>query len=89
MTHTGCTADRLQYVAMRLGNGCFCRHWLHWNYPSRDPWLMAVSCLDSEGGRMRAPLEKLGFTRIDHAGLIVYTIPRLDDEGRPFRSKSL
>jgi hypothetical protein len=30
-----------------------------------------------------------GFTRVHHEGLIVYTIPRTDEAGQPYRSRLL
>jgi hypothetical protein len=84
----GMTADRLQSIALRLGNSCWCRHWLHWNYPRQDPWLMAVSCFDYSGPPTFPALVRRGFTleRLE-SGLIVYTVPRLDGAGNPFRSE--
>ena len=79
-------ADRLQSIAARLGNSFWTRHWLHWNYPLSDPWLMAISCLDSEGNPVHVALEGRGFVKIHHSGLIVYTVPRTDERGEPFRS---
>lgn len=81
------TADRLQSIASRLGNSFWCRHWLHWNYPQQVPWLMAVSCLTFGGSPVHVALEREGFTRIAPDGLIVYTAPRTDERGEPFRSE--
>lgn len=80
------TADCLQNYAIRLGNSAWCRHWMHWNYPEQDPWLMAISLLDIKGRPTTAGLEVHGFARVEHDGLIVYTIARTDHAGQPFRS---
>jgi hypothetical protein len=81
------TSDRLQSIARRLGNSFWCRHWLHFNYPLQEPWLMAVSCLDGDGNPLNVALEGLGFVKVHHGDLIVYTVPRTDERGEPFRSK--
>lgn len=83
------TADELHRLARRLGNSFWCRHWLHFNHPVQDPWLMAISCLDGDGNPLMVALERHGFTRAVHeGGLIVYTVPRTDERGEPYRSKS-
>jgi hypothetical protein len=82
------TAECLRYYATRLGNSFWCRHWLHWNYPEREPWLMAISCRDGSGVPIRAGLEAHGFAHLNHDGLHVYTVPRTDETGLPFRSPS-
>jgi hypothetical protein len=32
--------------ASHLANAAFVRYWLHWNYPCRDPWVMALEVRD-------------------------------------------
>ena len=39
-------ATELQNLARLLSNNSFVSHWLHWNYPQRKPWLMAIECKD-------------------------------------------
>jgi hypothetical protein len=82
----GMTAAELQRIASRLGNAMWCRYWLHWNYPVQEPWLMAISCKAVDGDPI--DLEDMGphgFAREDGEGLIVYTVARTDDDGKPFR----
>jgi hypothetical protein len=83
----GITADELQHITLRLANACWCRYWLHWNYPVQGPWLMALSCHESDGSPSDLELESEGFTRVDYEGLLIYTVPRVDDAGSPFRSR--
>ncbi len=91
------TADELQRVARMLGNQCWCRYWLHWNYPQTEPWEMAISCVSmrmSDSGNVRisdpVPVEELkarGARAEVVDGLIYYIIARTDESGKPFRSE--
>ncbi len=56
------TASELQRIALRLSNQCFVRHWLHWNYPCVDPWVMAIECRDAKHNPIRVKdLDQAGF----------------------------
>jgi hypothetical protein len=43
------TADALQATVLRLANAYPTRWWLHWNYPCRTPWVMAVQVYPTSG----------------------------------------
>lgn len=45
------TATELQNIVLRLANSGYVRYWLHWNYPHREPWVMAVSTLEMPADR--------------------------------------
>lgn len=90
------TADRLQLLVTLLSRGAWVRHWLHWNYPSESPWLMAIDIRDS-GNRpidMNGEMEKSGFTRLANWEPIttgectIWTIPRTNRDGTPYVSGS-
>jgi hypothetical protein len=80
------TADELQRIALRLSNSGYCRHWLHWNDPSQEPWLMAIRVIDSSGWRVPIKdLETRGFRLDAHPGYF-YTVERTNEDGTPFRT---
>lgn len=68
-----------------LSNSCYVRHWLHYNYPSKKPWLMAIAARDEQGPVEVPDLERDGFTKQREAdGIILYTIERTGEDGEPF-----
>jgi hypothetical protein len=91
------TADQLQSIAMQLSRSGWARHWVHFNYPQQSPWLMAIDVRDHEGKplELEGEMEKLGFTRtlegeMDATGsCVIYTVPRTDDAGLPYRSVAM
>lgn len=57
------TANELQNLVRSLSNSCWVRYWLHYSYPSRSPWLMAIECRNESGASPELPeLIELGFT---------------------------
>ena len=38
------TLERFERIVLRLANQTAVRYWIHWNYPCRDPWVMALKC---------------------------------------------
>jgi hypothetical protein len=77
------TIDELQRFALRLANAGWTRYWMHYNYPCRDPWLMAIEVIDHHGLPAHIPdLEGLGFSH--EFGR--YVIARTNDDGTPFES---
>lgn len=40
------TANELQDIVRLLANQTYTRYWLHFNYPQKEPWLMAISVRD-------------------------------------------
>jgi hypothetical protein len=82
------TASRLQSIAMLLSRSCYVRHWLHFNYPQQEPWLMAIS-VKGAGDQFNGlvdELTKTGFTLAHHEGLEIFTVPRTTEAGKPYRS---
>lgn len=47
------TSDELGKIALRLSHNWFIQHWLHWNYPSESPVVMAMEARDSFGENVR------------------------------------
>ena len=83
----GLTADALQLVALSLSNSTWCRHWLHWNYPQRSPWLMAVNCREADGTPARlyaSDLERRGFRRENLEGADYWTVERIHEDETPY-----
>lgn len=79
------TADKFQNIVLRLANASFVRYHLHWNYPCRDPWVMAVQVRDHDGKAVHVlPLDARGF-EWDEVNR-VHVIDRTDEDGTPFRS---
>ena len=82
------TASKLQSIVRNFARGAWVRYWLHWNYPEREPWMMAIQARDDSGSVHEIPdLERVGFIRTDHHGTLVYVIERTDKDGSPFRSE--
>ena len=63
-------SSTLQDLVVKLSNGCWCRYWLHHNYPNRNPWVMAIECRQfgyDESGKFglypvkAGGMEELGF----------------------------
>jgi hypothetical protein len=80
----------LQRIATRLGNQAWTRHWLHYNRPCEDPWLMAIQVVGFTREGLRPvrvlALERLGFRETLPAFKgSIYVIERTDDEGNPFK----
>lgn len=78
------TADQFQRIATVVSNKAFCRHWLHFSYPSQEPWLMALQIRDHDG----IPIEMEG---LEEKGLfknedLFYIARRVDEKGDPFTS---
>lgn len=82
------TVDKLQSLVLLLANVESTRYWLHWNYPARAPWLMAVAIRGERGKRprecLRHDMTSQGFAW-DPTNE-VWTIERTDDDGKPFGS---
>lgn len=86
------TAPQLQTLAMLLSRSLWVRHWLHWNYPCRDPWLMAISVHDADGchpferSGIADELTKAGFVMEDQGkGDAVFVIRRTNENGTPYQ----
>lgn len=88
------TLEKLQDLARLLGNSTWCRWWAWWSYPSREPWEIALSCIEiideGRGPRARAvPLPDLlaqGFREERRGRALYYVIARTNEDGTPFRS---
>ena len=83
----GLTADQLLSVALRLSNSNWCRHWMHWNYPQRSPWLMAVNCREADGtpaSLYAGDLERRGFRLELLDGAEYWIVERVQDDGTPY-----
>jgi len=57
----------LQRIVLLLSNQGWTRYWVHWNYPQRSPWKMAISFSlprDEKqfGSNLKRVLAKQGFT---------------------------
>lgn len=39
-------AGEFQNLFLVLANQCPARYWMHWNYPNKNPWLMAIQVQD-------------------------------------------
>ena len=86
------TASQLQNIANRLGNCCWCRHWLHWNYPQQAPRLMALNCREADGSEARiygGDLERAGFRKEVVNGATYWVIERTNEDGTPFVAELL
>jgi hypothetical protein len=82
------TATRIQNVARVLANSCYCRYWMHWNYPAREPNLMALCCINRDGtpaDLLESDLVREGFRKETQDGLDYWIIERVDDEGRAWK----
>lgn len=93
------TADELQRIATRLGNSCWCRHWLNYNHPN-NPRMMAIQCMDwGETGRMEChghgdfepevklrpvPVRDLLKLGFKEEETHLYVIDRTNPDGTPF-----
>ena len=72
----------LQKIAVKLGNGQWCRHWYQWGY-TNSPWIMAVQVRGYSGSPIGCDdLKKYGFVRGDDC---LYFINRADEDGKPYR----
>lgn len=80
------TADKFHEIVLRLANASWVRYWLHWNYPSQAPWVMAVQARDYQGWPVRVlPLNTLGFEWDEEDRM--HFIDRTNEDGTPFRSE--
>lgn len=80
------TLDRFERIVLRLAIQAPVRYWTHWNYPVRDPWLMALKVYRTHGFNppddlLTADLMTVGVTS-QTAG--VYWVERTNDDGTPF-----
>lgn len=72
----------LQDIVRMLANQCHVRYWVHWNYPNKQPWLMAINTI---GNKVQESgfLER-GFTKNLRDEQIYWTIERTNKDGTPF-----
>ena len=71
----------LERMAIRLGNGQWCRHWYQWS-ASTKPWIMALQVRSVSGSPVGCDdLKKHGFVRFESC---LYLINRADDDGKPY-----
>lgn len=73
------TPLELQKIALRLGNGYWCKHWFHWG-DTEKPWVMAVQIRSYSGSPIGcSDLKKHGFVQGDSC---LYFINRADENGK-------
>lgn len=86
------TLEDLRKIARTLSNTYWCRYWIHWNWPTEEPWEMALSCLEMQclGQEVvhrpvyLSSLEEKGFTEEVRDGLIYYVVRRTEENGEPW-----
>jgi len=72
----------LQKLAIKLGNGNWCRHWYNWG-GNKKPWIMALQIRTASGSPVGCDdLKKHGFVRGDSC---LYFINRAGDDGKPYK----
>jgi hypothetical protein len=73
--------SELERIAIRLGNGLWCRHWYHWGQ-TKEPWIMAVQIRAPSGTPVGCDdLKDYGFVRGDDC---LYFINRANEDGTPY-----
>jgi hypothetical protein len=73
--------SELQRIAIKLGNGLWCRHWYNWGRTT-DPWIMAIQIRSASGSPVGCDdLKQHGFVRGDSC---LYFIRRADEDGKPY-----
>lgn len=73
--------SELERIAIKLGNGQWCRHWYHWGQTDK-PWIMAVQIRSYSGSPVGCDdLKKHGFVRYDDC---LYFINRANEDGTPY-----
>ena len=71
----------LQRLALKLGNGMWCRHWYQWGQIEK-PWIMALQIRSFSGSPVGCDdLKKHGFVRWKDC---LYFINRAKDDGSPY-----
>jgi len=71
----------LERMAIRLGNGQWCRHWYQWGGYA-EPWIMALQIRTCSGSPVGCDdLKKFGFVRGDSC---LYFINRANEDGTPY-----
>ena len=78
------TADELQRIVLRLANQVPVRYWLHYNYPNRAPWLMALRIYPRPWSGARRLIAELGAFGMVRDGNGVFTVARTNPDGTPF-----
>jgi hypothetical protein len=80
------TASKLQEIVLGLAKFSFVKYHLHWNYPTRFPWVMAIQVRDVEGRSIHIrSLDTIGF-EWDEDDQMHY-IDRTDEDGTTLRSE--
>ncbi len=77
------TIDQLRSYAESISNVHWTRYWLHWNYPQRTPWNMAISARTFSGGSAPIDVEMLekGFVKVLEEDLVFWVIRRTNEDG--------
>ena len=86
------TAAELKNIADVLGNSCWCRHWLHWNYPVQQPRQMALNCREADGSEHRiytGDMLQAGFRKEVVKGATYWVIERTNEDGSPYIAELL
>jgi len=68
-------AFQLKELSKNLANKYFVRYWLHWNYPQKEPWIMAIEIRDHDLNQVTdiQEMERFGFEKDDHRYYITRT----------------
>lgn len=61
------TLKDFERIVLILSNQGWIRYWIHWNYPQKSPWKMAISFFSPEyrkqfGPNLKEVLAKQGFS---------------------------
>jgi hypothetical protein len=76
------TLNELQNIVLILANHSHTRYWKHWNYPNKEPWLMAINTtadkVEESGFLSR------GFIKRDMEGVEYWIIERTSEDGSPW-----
>ena len=73
--------DKLQKIAIKLGNGMWCRHWYCWS-EIKNPWVMAIQVRTWSGSPVGVNgMKEEGFVRHEDC---IYLIRRASDDGEPY-----
>lgn len=81
------TVAELRQIVILLANSCYVRYWVHYNYPNQSPWLMAISVQSDNVEQLAKELGEKGFHKVSGEQFHLWTVERIDDEGRPFTSE--
>lgn len=82
------TLDQFERIVLKLANQTAVRYWKHWNYPTQEPWVMALRVYPTNGfnpqdDELIADLAARGieWDEVDRQ----FYADRTNEDGTPFR----